>query len=109
MRRPSPPRATPRQTATSRSPPRRACGSAGRSRGDRASSGPADGDEVQRAIEVPAAQREVLHADSGDEAVVEALGEPELRVDVVPARVANRQLVRAQLARVEEAEHVDMR
>ena len=54
-----------------------------------------------------APQREVARRDRRREAVVERLGDAQPRVDGVPAGVLERQLVGAQLARVEEAEQVD--
>ena len=91
-RSPSPPTATPRRTATSRSPRRRACGCAGRCSSGTGRSGAADGEEVERAIEVRAllgrAQREVARRDGRREAVVEAASvRPRRAVHVVPARV----------------------
>ena len=84
----SPPTATPRRTATSRSPRRRADGSAGRWPG-----GPRSwlqhGHEVQRAIEVALGpQGEVARGDGGHEAVVERLGQPQRGMDPIPARRA---------------------
>src|SRR5512144_682901 len=71
----------------------------------------ADRHEVQRGVEVGTvalgAQLEVALGDGGGEAVVEALGDPERRVDVVPAGVAQRPLVDAQLAGVVEPEQLD--
>src|SRR5207253_1324370 len=99
---PSPPTATPRRRATSRSPRRRACASAGRRRRDRS---PADGEEVQRAREVLAlTQREVLLGDRRGEAVVERLGDAQRLVHRVPLEVLQREGVQAELARVVEAE-----
>ena len=66
----------------------------------------ADGEEVQRPLEAPAAEAEVGGGDRRREAVVEALGEPEALVDRVPAE-PDRDLVDAQLAGVEEAEQLD--
>src|ERR1700737_2813820 len=74
----SPPTATPRRTATCRTPRRRACAYAGR---------------------WPARR------DRGREALIEALGEPEARVQRVPSE-AQRVLVQAQLAGVEEPVHL---
>src|SRR3954452_9277061 len=78
-----------------------------RTRARRPRSGTADGDEVQRLVEVARAQREVAPGDRRHEAVVEALGDAQLRVDVVPAGVTDRELVQAQHARVEESEQLD--
>src|SRR4051794_31969536 len=72
----------------------------------RSSGGTADGEEVEAAVEVFLAQAEVGGGDRGGEAVVEGLGQAEALVDRVPAEL-DRQLVRAQLAGVEEAEQVD--
>src|SRR6266550_4937563 len=72
-------------------------------------SGTADSEEVEGPTEVGsirALEREVGRGNRGDEAVVEALGETERRVDAVPAR-ADRELVEAELAGVEEAEELD--
>src|ERR1700742_1223015 len=69
-------------------------------------SGPADGKEVERAVEVPAREAEVGGGDRGREAVVERPGQAEARVDRVPPEV-ERPAVDAQLARVEEAEQLD--
>src|ERR1700759_4376535 len=66
-------------------------------------SGPADGKEVERAVEVLGREAEVGGGDRRGEAVVERLRQPEPLVDVVPARL-QRPAVHAQLARVEEAE-----
>src|SRR5205809_996631 len=71
--------------------------------------GMTDGEEVERALEIGlelAPEREVGGGDRGDEAVVEGLREPKRRVDTIPAG-AQRQLVKAELAGVEEAEEVD--
>ena len=89
-RSPSPRTATPRRTATSRSPRRRACGCAGRSRGGRVAHGRQTREEVQRAVEVAsAAQREVARDDRRGEAVVERLGEARAACARVPAGVAD--------------------
>src|SRR5215213_6441609 len=58
---------------------------------------PQDGDEVQRLVQRPLAQREVGCRDRRREAVVEALGEAELGVYVVPPG-PERELVGAQLS-----------
>src|SRR5436190_13177196 len=74
-------------------------------------SGTADREEVQRPREVGLVrplQREVGRGDRGDEAVVEALGEPERGVDAVPAHPEG-ELVEAELAGVEDAEQLDAR
>ena len=51
-----------------------------------APSGPADGKEVERAVEVAVPEAEVGGSDRGGEAVVEGLGDPEALVDRIPAR-----------------------
>src|SRR5689334_11059078 len=66
-----------------------------------------DGEEVERAVQVAAAQREVARRDRGREAVVERLRDPQARVDGVPAETLDRDLVRAQPARVEQPEQLD--
>ena len=66
----SPPTATPRRTATSRSPRRRACGCAGRCS---AASWAQHGEQVEARVQAGAAQREVARADRRREAVVERL------------------------------------
>src|SRR5262245_51683818 len=68
----------------------------------------ADGEEVERAVEIALAQGEVRGRDRRGEAIVEGLGEAEARVDPVPAETQC-QLVGAQLAGVEEAEQLDPR
>src|SRR5688572_23843254 len=65
-----------------------------------------DGDEVQRPVEIAVAKREVGGADRRDEAVVERLRQAGRPVEAVPARL-DRELVQAELARVEEAEQLD--
>src|SRR3954454_13822291 len=75
----------------------------------RGSLGPKDGEEVQRAGKIPASEREVAHGDRGREAVIEPARDAQRAVRVVPAGVLDRPLVRAQLARVEEPEHVHAR
>src|SRR3954447_13628833 len=74
----------------------------------RAGSGTAHGDEVQRPVEVPLTQREIARGDRRDEAIVEALRDSELRVDVIPAGMADCELVQAQHPRVEQAEDLDV-
>src|SRR3954454_12647328 len=69
------------------------------------SSGSQDRDQVEAALEIAAAQREVAGADRGREALVEGAREVQGGVHPVPAG-SQRELVRAQLARVEEAEQV---
>src|ERR1700737_484665 len=107
----SPPTATPRRTATCRTPRRRACACAGRwpARRDRGrASSPAHREQVKRAIELAPAylsQGEVGRRDRRREALIEALGEAEARVQRVPSE-AQRVLVQAQLAGVEEPVHV---
>src|SRR6478609_4577858 len=65
-----------------------------------------DGEEVQRPVEVALLQLEVRGGDRGREAIVERLGQAQRLVDPVPAE-PDRDLVRAQLAGVEEAEQLD--
>src|ERR1700742_303823 len=72
----------------------------------RRASGPADGKEVERAVEVPVVEAEVGGGDRRREAVVEGLGQSESLVDGVPAQL-QRPTVYAQLARVVEAEQLD--
>src|SRR6478752_10334591 len=71
-------------------------------------SGMADGEEVQCAVEVARGKAEVRGGDRRGEAIVEGLGQAESPVDRVPAE-PDRDLVRAQLAGVEEAEQLDPR
>src|ERR1700761_2518724 len=68
---------------------------------------PADGKEVERAVEVPAREAKVGGGDRGREAVVERLRQPEPLVDAVPTEL-QRPAVDAQLARVEEPEQLDL-
>src|ERR1044071_10186316 len=68
----------------------------------------ANGDEVQRRVEVPFLESEVGGGDRRGEAVVEGLGQAGAFVHRVPAEL-DRQLVGAQLAGVEEAEQLDLR
>src|SRR6185312_997148 len=77
-----------------------------RSPADPAPLRPADGKEVERAVEVARGEAEVGGGDRGREAVVEGLGQAEPRVDRVPTRL-QRPAVDAQLAGVEEAEQLD--
>src|ERR1700761_6615413 len=72
----------------------------------RPGSGPADGKEVERPVEVPRLEAEVRRGDRRREAVVEGLGQAEPLVDRVPARL-QRPAVHLQLARVVEAEQLD--
>src|SRR3954449_3528566 len=66
--------------------------------------GTADRQEVQRTTQLAAVGRqEVGRGDRGNEARVERFGQPQPRMSAIPAR-AQRQLVRSQLARVEDAE-----
>src|SRR5689334_6400966 len=67
----------------------------------------ADGEEVQRRVEVPFLQSEVGGRDRRREAVVEGFGQAEPFVHAVPAEL-DRQLVDAQLAGVEETEQLDL-
>src|SRR5215213_568648 len=69
-------------------------------------SGTADGEEVETAVEVTGPQGEVRGGDRRVEPAVEGLRQPQLRMDGVPAQ-SDRDLVRAQLAGVEEAEQLD--
>src|SRR5215218_5700945 len=66
----------------------------------------ANGEEIQCSVEILFFQTEVRARDRGGEAVVEGLGQPQVLMDAVPAEL-DRQLVRAQLAGVKEAEHLD--
>src|SRR4051812_30446029 len=67
----------------------------------------ADRQEVERAIQVAAVgYPEVRRRDRRHEARVEGLGQPQRRMDAVPAR-AQRELVRAELAGVEDAVDLD--
>src|SRR5262245_35418276 len=70
------------------------------------SSAMADGEEVQRPVEISRREPEVRSGDRRGEAVVEGLGQPQRPVDAVPAE-PDRDLVGTQLAGVEEAEHLD--
>src|SRR5262249_53185325 len=103
-------RATPRRRGRSRTPPRTAYGSGGRSPDPPSSVPPssasADRHTVEGAVEVVAPRPEVAGADRRDEARVERLGQVQGRVDAVPAE-ADRQLVSAEFAGVEEAEDLD--
>src|SRR4051794_35398946 len=67
-------------------------------------SGTADRQEVQSAVEVAGTgELEVARRDGGDEARVEGFGDPQRRVDAIPAG-AKRQLVNPELSRVKDAE-----
>src|SRR5215208_2309528 len=68
----------------------------------------ADGEEVQRRVEVPFPESEVGGGDRRREAVVEGLGQPQPFVNAVPAEL-DRQLVGPQLAGVEEPEQLNPR
>src|SRR5215216_860472 len=70
-------------------------------------SGTADGEEVERVVEPGVAQGEVRGGDRRHEAAVEGVGDPQHPVNAVPAE-AERELVRAQLAGVEQAEDRDV-
>src|SRR5690349_5401121 len=70
------------------------------------SGGMADGEEVERPVEIARLQLEVRGGDRRGEAVVEGLGQPQRLMDAVPAEL-QRQLVQAQLAGVVEAEQLD--
>src|SRR5207249_9262571 len=103
----APPTATPRRTATCRSPRRTACACAARARARPATGRSSQyGEEVERAVERARRQTEVALRDRRREAVVERLGDAERLVDLIPGEVPDRQLVQAQLARVEEAEQL---
>src|SRR5215218_5196830 len=65
-----------------------------------------DGEEVQCRVEVPFLEPEVRGGDCRREAVIERLGQAQTLVHAVPAEL-DRQLVRTQLAGVEEAEQLD--
>src|SRR5690349_18436525 len=69
-------------------------------------SGTTDSQEIQGALEFACSQAEVAGSDRWDEAVVERLRDPQRRVHAVPAE-PDRELVSAQPAGVEEAEHLD--
>ena len=84
----SPPTATPRRTATSRSPPRREDASAGRWRGGRAHGRSTATKSSARSRSRSAAQGEVARGDRGHEAVVERLGQPQRGVDRSHPRAA---------------------
>src|SRR6185312_15537982 len=77
-----------------------------RSPADPAPLWPADGKEVERAVEVSVREAEVGGGDRRREAVVERLGQAEPRMHGVPAEL-QRPAVDAQLASVEEAEQLD--
>src|SRR4051812_31253400 len=66
----------------------------------------ADGDEVQRPLQLLPAEPEVGNGDRRGEAVVEAPGQAEALVEGVPAEL-DRDLVDAQLAGVKQAEQLD--
>src|SRR6187551_1836912 len=66
----------------------------------------ADGEKVQRPVEIALAEPEVGGGDRRGKAVVERLGQAQPLVHAVPAQ-ADRDLVDAQLAGVEEAQHLD--
>src|SRR6476620_118988 len=76
--------------------------------GLREGSGMADGDEVEGLVKAGVSQGEVRRGDRGDEAVVERLGDTQRRVDAVPAK-ADRELVGAQLAGMEQADDFNPR
>src|SRR5258708_7186854 len=103
-----PPRtATPRRTASCRSPPHTACASGGPGTGCRVTgSRSQDREEVKCLVKIARANPEVTLGDRRREAVVEALRQAQPRVNAVPAR-AQRQLVRSQLARMEDAQQLD--
>src|SRR3954454_876638 len=103
---PSPRTATPRRRARYRSPRRTACASGAAGTATRCGSRPEDRQEVERLGEIAVAETEVADRDRGREPVIEALRYADFRVDRVPAG-ANRQLVHAQLARVEQPVQLD--
>src|SRR4029453_11053758 len=70
-------------------------------------SGTADREEVERPIEVGFAQREVGRRDRRHETAIERIGEAQGSMDAVPAET-ERELVRAQLAGVEQTEDRDV-
>src|SRR4051794_23882173 len=86
--------------------PRPAAG--GQRSAGRARSRAQHGEQIQTALQADTAQREVARADGGREAVIERLGEAQALVHVIPAEPLDRDLVRAQLAGVEEPEQVDL-
>src|ERR671918_581148 len=67
----------------------------------------ADGEEVERAFEVPVPEGEVRRGDRRDEAVVERPRDPQRPVDPVPPE-AERDLVRPEPASVEHPEDLDL-
>src|SRR5512134_2926227 len=69
-------------------------------------SGPTDGEEVERPVQVPGTKPEVPGADRGHKAVVEGLRHPECDVNPVPAEPQG-DLVGPQLARMDEAKDLD--
>src|SRR5919106_2031024 len=69
-------------------------------------SGIADGEEVERAIEVAVTQGEVRRRDRRHEAVVERPRDPQRPVQAVPPHL-ERDLVRPELAGVEQAQDLD--
>src|SRR5829696_451511 len=69
--------------------------------------GTTDRDEVQGPLEAAGFEPEVGRGDRGDEAVVEALGQPQRLVQGIPAE-PDRELVQAQLARVKEPQQLDL-
>src|SRR4029079_13113425 len=77
----------------------------GRDEADR--SGAQHRDQVERALEPPAAQREVPRRDRGPEPVVERAREAEPRVHRVPAQPLDGELVHPEPARMEEPEQLD--
>src|SRR6188474_3743731 len=70
------------------------------------SGGMADSEEIQSPVETAPLQGEVRGGDRRGEAVIEGLGQVQCLVEPVPAQ-PDRDLVEAQLARVEEAEQLD--
>src|SRR5215211_2017092 len=70
-------------------------------------SGMADRQEVERMVKVAAIREaKVRRGDRGDEPRVESLGQPQGRMDAIPAG-AKGELVRAQLAGVKNAQDLD--
>src|SRR4051794_11365694 len=99
--------ATPHRRAMCRSPPRTACESGAAGTATRWASRPQDRQEVKCLVQLLLAHPEVLDRDGGCEPVVEALGDADLRMHRIPARL-DREFVHAQLASVEEPIHLDV-
>src|SRR4051812_18438331 len=90
-----------------RSPPRTACGSGAAGTTTRSGSRPQNREEVERLVQVATAEAEIADRDRRREPVVEALRDSELGMQRVPA-CPDRQLVHAQLARVKQADELDI-